>query len=249
MMVFQGWHGPVYAMRIPELHPLSHSPENAWYQLNVEECLPQVMNFEENPTGAEWDPLGALEAAIIISARTTEIICHVFQASETAIYSISRLGSRVCCNLYRLSESEIQGGGTQFSRVAGGFIDIPRDPGGQDTYISFRAGVGARSIAVTSKPWSSKGGSKTSPSFFVIDFDVDCDYDGIDGIRRIIGSNRELRVKSHARNILGKSKDSHLVLEKWNTGEVFFDGFRGTVVVLNKDYKTAHLFSCRRGSK
>lgn len=241
--MFQGWHGPVFAIRIPKLYPLSRSHENTWKQHEIDEDSSQLIHFQDNPTGAEWDPQGDLEVAIRTSARTTEIIRHVFQASETAIYSICRLGSRICCSLHRLIEGGIQGEGTRFTRVAGGFIDIPRNSEEHDAHFSFNAGAGARSVAVTLKPSPSKGWSQTLPSFSVIEFEIDCDYDGRDGVRPIIGSSREFRVKNNTRSVLAKLKGSDLVLERRNIGDVFFDGFRGTVVVLNKDYKEAHIFS------
>lgn len=230
----------MYAIRIPELHSLSRLQENPWFQLNIDQELLQVVQFEDNITEAEWDPQDDLD-----SAGTMEIVCNLFQASETAIYSISQLGTRVCCSLYKLTESGNHEG-AQFTRVAGGFIDIPIGWGDQDLYLAFRAGGGASSVAATLKHLPSRYGWKTSPSFLAIDFEIDCGYDGADGIRHIKGSSRELNVESHTRNMWGRSKGSDFVLERPNIGTMFFDGFRGTVVVLSKDHKEAHIFSYAR---
>lgn len=170
------------------------------------------------------------------SARTTGNICQIFQASEDAFYMASRVGSRLCCSIYRLTVLDFEGDDVRFMRVAAGFVEFPEYTEDQNAFFSLKTGLDLL--------WSqSKDRSKRPPLFLMVDFDIDCNHDGTDGVKAIIGSSKDLQATSHKRNLLGKNKSSDLLLEKRNIGEVFFDGFRGSVFVLSKDYREAHIFS------
>jgi hypothetical protein len=126
--------------------------------------------------------------------------------------------------------------------VAGGYVvagDVTDDMV-VSRYLSLKTG-GTRSLMMSLK---NTDGSR-DVSFSVIDFEIDCNYDGTQGVKSITGFKRELRLPRGLRSLLGKDRASE-VLDRGVVGEVFFDGFRGTIGLVTKDYKEALLLKCTR---
>jgi hypothetical protein len=139
--------------------------------------------------------------------------------------------------MYRLSVTDR---GVGLRRVAGGFVTIPDNAGGEQ-YVSLKPGAGGRSLAVALKTVEDSG--RKPVSFFVVDFEMDYEYDGMDGVRHIRGVKREIQIDRQVKAVLAKGKALE-VLDNHNIGEIYWDSFRGTVVILGKDYREAHSFHC-----
>jgi hypothetical protein len=96
--------------------------------------------------------------------------------------------------------------------------------------------------------------------FFVVDFEIDCNQDGTDGLQPIRGRKQELLVRGEAQGqrvrfpfttrpvgqLGSKVKGLDQILGRNNMQEVFYDGFRGTVGMVNKEYTEIVLFRTTR---
>ena len=188
-------------------------------------------------------------------ANLMPITGNIFQTTGESFCLISRLGERLYCHLFKrspVSSSErppspqptpVPG----FLHIGTGYIDID----GEDQLgISFLHKTrGTRSLL----GYSGDDGLKRSVHFFVVDFDIDCNQDGTDELQSIRGRKQELLVRGEAQgqssgpSHQARSSSSGLksgpkvrgldnVLGRNNMQEVFYDGFRGTVGMVNKEY-------------
>ena len=176
---------------------------------------------------------------------------NIFQTTGESFCLISRLGERLYCHLFRRSptSSSERPSSPQlipdpgFIHIGTGYIDID----GEDQLgISFLHKTrGTRSLL----GYSGDDGLKRTVHFFVVDFDIDCNQDGTEGLQSIRGRKQELLVRGeaqgqnsgpshHIRSSSSGSKTRGLdhILGRNNMQEVFYDGFRGTVGMVNKEY-------------
>jgi len=239
IMIFQDWKGPVYGVKTPDLVPIPQSPlldpnSPIWHCHN--EPLPlNEIRFVEHITGKIWDPVDSNATANLLPLTGT-----IYQASENAFYLISRLGTRLACCLYRCVNPSSE---LEFLRVAGGYVSFGHTTEDQvpDRYVALKTS-GTRTLVMCLKNVDSL---KKNVTFSVIDFEIDCGYDGSQGVKNITGVKRELQVPRRMRSSLGKARAAE-VLERGEISEVFFDGFRGTIGLVTKDYKEAVLLKCTR---
>jgi hypothetical protein len=107
--------------------------------------------------------------------------------------------------------------------------------------------------------YSGDDGTKRTVHFFVVDFEIDCNQDGADGLQPIRGRKQELLVRGEAQgqsagsghHVRSSSSGSRFrgldqILGRNNMQEVFYDGFRGTVGMVNKEYTEIVLFRTTR---
>lgn len=183
---------------------------------------------------------------------------NIFQTTGESFCLISRLGERLYCHLFRRSPPSSSGPPSTpdpgFAHIGTGYIDIA---GGEEQLgISFLHKTrGTRSLL----GYSGDDGVKRMVHFFVVDFEIDCNQDGADGLQSIRGRKQELLVRGealgqstgpphHVRSASSGSKVKGLdqILGRNNMQEVFYDGFRGTVGMVNKEYTEIVLFRTTR---
>jgi hypothetical protein len=176
---------------------------------------------------------------------------NIFQTTGVSFCLVSRLGERLYCHLFKRSPPPPSEWPSPprltpdpgFTHIGTGYIDI--NQGGEQVGTSFLHKTrGTRSLL----GYSSDDGGNRTVNFFVVDFEIDCNQDGTDGIQLIQGRKQELLVRgeaqgqgsssSHVRSASLGSKVRGLdrLLGRNNMQEVFYDGFRGTVGMVNKEY-------------
>ena len=187
---------------------------------------------------------------------------NIFQTTGESFCLISRLGERLYCHLFRRSPPASSKRPSTlpltpdpgFTHIGTGYIDI--DGGEEQLGISFLHKTrGTRSLL----GYSGDDGTKRMVHFFVVDFEIDCNQDGTDGLQSIRGRKQELLVRGeaqgqssspvhHMRSASSGSKVRGLdqILGRNNMQEVFYDGFRGTVGMVNKEYTEIVLFRATR---
>ena len=199
-------------------------------------------------------PFGHQEEADLVP-----ITGNIFQTTGESFCLISRLGERLYCHLFRRSQptcSEQLSTLTPesgFTHIGTGYVDI----GGEEQLgVSFLHKTrGARSLLV----YPGDDGAKRMVRLVVVDFELDCNQDGTDGLQLIRGRKQELLVRSktqgqgsgsghRGRSASSGSKVRGLdqILGRNNMQEVFYDEFRGTVGMLNKEYTEIVLFRTTR---
>ena len=183
---------------------------------------------------------------------------NIFQTTGESFCLISRQGERLYCHLFRRSppppSNECSGPcltpDPGFNHIGSGYVDI--DGGEEQMGISFLHKTrGTRSLL----GYSGDEGTKRMVHFFIVDFDIDCNQDGTDGLQAIRGRKQELLVRGEAQDpspgsrrhvrsgsLGSKVKGLDQVLGRHNMQEVFYDGFRGTVGMVNKEYSEIVLF-------
>ena len=196
-------------------------------------------------------------------ASLMPITGNIFQTTGESFCLISRLGERLYCHLFRRPPPSSPSNRPStpqstpdpvFAHIGTGHIDI--GGGEEQVGISFLHKTrGTRSLLGYSKD----DGTKRTVHLFVVDFEIDCNQDGTDGLQSIRGRKQELLVRGEAQG-QGTSSGSHIrsassgskvkgidrVLGRNNMQEVFYDGFRGTVGMVNKDYTEIVLFRTTR---
>lgn len=186
---------------------------------------------------------------------------NIFQTTGESFCLISRLGERLYCHLFKRSPPPSEYPSEPpltlhpgFIHIGSGYVDI--DGGEEQLGISFLHKTrGTRSLL----GYSGDDGTKRMVHFFVVDFDIDCNQDGTGGLQTIRGRRQELLVRGetqdqnassrrHARSgsLGSKIKGLDQVLGRNNMQEVFYDGFRGTVGMVNKEYSEIVLFRTTR---
>jgi len=185
---------------------------------------------------------------------------NIFQTTGESFCLISRLGERLYCHLFRRSppsssEEPPPTPDPGFSHIGTGYIDI--DGGEEQLGISFLHKTrGTRSLL----GYSGDDGTKRMVHFFVVDFEIDCNQDGTDGLQSIRGRKQELLVRGEAQgqssspthhirsaaSLGSKVRGLDQILGRNNMQEVFYDGFRGTVGMVNKEYTEIVLFRTTR---
>jgi len=186
---------------------------------------------------------------------------NIFQTTGESFCLISRLGERLYCHLFRRSPPPSERHPTPpsapdpgFSHIGTGYIDI--DGGEEQLGISFLHKTrGTRSLL----GYSGDDATKRMVHFFVVDFEIDCNQDAADRLQPIRGRKQELLVRGEAQgrstspshHIRSSSSGSKVrgldqVLGRNNMQEVFYDGFRGTVGMVNKEYTEIVLFRTTR---
>ena len=194
-------------------------------------------------------------------ANLMPITGNIFQTTGESFCLISRLGERLYCHLFRRSPPPSKQPTTPpltpdpgFTHIGTGYVDI--DGGEEQLGISFLHKTrGTRSLL----GYSGDDGTKRTVHFFVVDFEIDCNQDGTDGLQSIRGRKQELLVRGeahgqsagsshHIRSASSGSKVRGLdqILGRNNMQEVFYDGFRGTVGMVNKEYTEIVLFRTTR---
>ena len=187
---------------------------------------------------------------------------NIFQTTGESFCLTSRLGERLYCYLFRRSPPSSSGLSSPsrlipdpaFTHVGTGYIGI--DSGeGQLGILSLHEIKGTRSLLGYSKG----DGEERAVRFLVSEFEIDCNTDGTDVLQSIQGRKRELLVRGEAQgqssgsshHIWSASSRSKVrgldqILRKNNMREVFYDGFRGTVGIVNKEYTEIVLFRTTR---
>jgi len=195
-------------------------------------------------------------------ASPMPITGNIFQTTEESFCLISRLSERLYCHLFKRSPPPSSERPSPprltpdpgFTHIGTGYIDI--DGVEDQVGISFlRKTRGTRSLL----GYSGDDGAKRTVHLFVVDFEIDCNQDGTDGLQLIQGRKQELLVRgeahpgqgsgsNHTRSASLGSKTRRLdrVLGRNNMQEVFYDGFRGTVGMVNKEYTEIVLFRTTR---
>ena len=186
---------------------------------------------------------------------------NIFQTTGESFCLISRLGERLYCHLFRRSPPSSQPPSAPlsapdpgFSHIGTGYIDI--EGGEEQLGVSFLHKTrGTRSLL----GYSGDDGTKRMVHFFVVDFEIDCNQDVPDGLQSIRGRKQELLVRGEGQG-QGTSPTHHIrsassgwkvrgldqILGRNNMQEVFYDGFRGTVGMVNKEYTEIVLFRATR---
>jgi len=186
---------------------------------------------------------------------------NIFQTTGESFCLISRLGERLYCRLFKRSpppssEWPLPPRSTPdpgFTHIGTGHVDI--DGGEEQVGISFLQKTrGTRSLL----GYSGDDGVKRAVHLFVVDFEIDCNQDGTDGFQLIQGRKQELLVRGEAQgqgpgsshtwsaSLGSKVRRLDRVLGRNNMQEVFYDGFRGTVGMVNKEYTEIVLFRTTR---
>ena len=187
---------------------------------------------------------------------------NIFQTTGESFCLISRQGERLYCHLFTRSRPPGSEGASEplstprpgFIHIGSGYVDI--DGGEEQMGISFLHKTrGTRSLL----GYSGDDGTKRMVFFFIVDFDIDCNQDGTDELQTIQGRKQELLVRgegqdqspSSRRHVRSGSLGSKIkgldhVLGRHNMQEVFYDGFRGTVGMVNKEYSEIVLFRATR---
>jgi hypothetical protein len=234
-------------------------------------------------------------------ANLMPITGNIFQTTGESFCLISRLGERLYCHLFRRSPAPSperppippSTPDPGFTHIGTGYIDI--DGGEEQLGISFLHKTrGTRSLL----GYSGEDRAKRTVHFFIVDFEIDCNQDGTDGLQSIRGRKQELLVRGEAggqgtdssrriwsagsgskvrkldqirgrkqepsvrgeaegqgtdssRHIWSASSGSKVkkldqILGRNNMQEVFYDGFRGTVGMVNKEYTEIVLFRTTR---
>lgn len=196
-------------------------------------------------------------------ANLMPITGNIFQTTGESFCLVSRLGERLYCHLFRRSPPSSEGPRMPlstlcpgFTHTGSGYVDI--DGAEEQLGISFLHKTrGTRSLL----GYTGDDGTKRTVHFFVVDFDIDCNQDGSDGLQSIQGRKQELLVRGelqgsqnssfgsrHIRlsSVGSKVKGVDQILGKDNMQEVFYDGFRGTVGMVNKDYSEIVLLRATR---
>lgn len=186
---------------------------------------------------------------------------NIFRTTGESFCLISTQGERLYCHLFRHSpppsERPLGAPSTShpgFTHIGSGYVDIG---GGEEQMgISFLHKIrGTRSLL----GYSGDDRTRRMVHFFVVDFEIDCNRDDGDGLQTIRGRKQELLVRGEAQDP-GPSSRSHVrsgslgskikgldqVLGRNNMQEVFYDGFRGTVGMVNKEYSEIVLFRTTR---
>ena len=188
---------------------------------------------------------------------------NIFQTTGESFCLISRLGERLCCHVFRRSSppSSSERPSTPpltpdpgFTHIGTGYIDIDGAEGHMGTSFLHKT-RGTRSLL----GYSVDDGTKRMVYFFIADFEIDCNQDGTRGLQSIRGRKQELLVRGEAqgqssgstRHIRPASSGSKVkgleqILGRNNMQEVFYDGFRGTVGMVNKEYTEIVLFRTTR---
>ena len=236
------------------------------YTLDVssEFATPRPFLEDEDPS-LPWTPVNEGPGTTLVhmpfrhqeEANLMPITGNIFQTTGESFCLISRLGERLYCHLFKRSpppssewpSSPQSTPGPGFTHVGTGYIDI--DGGEAQLGTSFlRKTRGTRSLL----GYSGDDGAKQMVHFIVVDFEINCNQDGTDGLQLIRGRKQELLVRgdapgqgsgsSHIRSASLGSKVRGLdrVLGRNNMQEVFYDGFRGTVGMVNKEYTEIVLF-------
>lgn len=186
---------------------------------------------------------------------------NIFQTTGESFCLISRLGERLYCHLFKCAPPTSKGPSelpsaphSKFAHIGSGYVDI--DGGEEQLGISFLHKTrGTRSLL----GYSGGEGTKRMVHFFVVDFDIDCNNDGAGGLQTIRGRKQELLVRGQAQDqspssrrhvrsgsLGSKIKGLDQVLGRSNMQEVFYDGFRGTVGMVNKEYSEIVIFRTTR---
>ena len=197
-------------------------------------------------------------------ANLMPITGNIFQTTGESFCLISKLGERLYCHLFRRSPHPPEGAFEPqstpcpgYTHIGSGYVDI--DGGNEHLGISFLHKTrGTRCLL----GYPGDDGTKRTVYFFVVDFDIDCNQDGTNGPQLIRGRKQELLVRGegqgqssssssgrrHARSgsLGSKVKGIDHALGRNNMQEVFYDGFRGTVGMVNKDYSEIVLFRTTR---
>jgi hypothetical protein len=164
---------------------------------------------------------------------------------------ISRLGERISCHFFRRLPPSSSKGPLEppltpypgFTHVGTGYVDIG---GGQEqlgTPLLYQT-RGTRCLL----GYPADDGTEGTVHLSVVDFEVDCNQDGTDGLQSIRGRKRELLVggemqgPSSSSGPGSKTKGLRHILGRGNAQEVFYDGFRGTIGMMNKEYSEIVLF-------
>jgi len=231
---------------------------------------PSPMTPEDEEPPLPWRPAGGGPGTAPVhmpfrhqeEANLMPITGNIFQTTGESFCLISRLGERLYCHLFRRSppcSSERPSTppltpDPGFTHIGTGYIDI--EGGEEQLGISFLHKTrGTRTLL----GYSGDDGTKRAVHFFVVDFEIDCNQDGTDGLQSIRGRKQELLVRGRAQgqstgssyHILSASSGSKVrgldqILIKNNMQEVFYDGFRGTVGMVNKEYTEIVLFRTTR---
>ena len=187
---------------------------------------------------------------------------NIFQTTGESFCLISRLGERLYCHLFRrssLSSSEQPPTppltpDPGFTHIGTGYVDI--DGGEGHLGISFLHKTrGTRSLL----GYSGDDATKRTVYFFIVDFEIDCNQDETREFQSIRGRKQELLVRGEAQG-QGAGSTHHIwpagsgskvkgldqILGRKNMQEVFYDGFRGTVGMVNKEYTEIVLFRTTR---
>ncbi|KAF9643606.1 hypothetical protein BDM02DRAFT_3191403 [Thelephora ganbajun] len=232
--------------------------------------LPSHLTPEDEDPSSPWRSVkeGPRTALVHMPFRHQEeanlmpITGNIFQTTGESFCLISRLGERLYCHLFRrssLSSSKLHSTTPStpdpgFTHIGTGYIDI--DGGEEQLGISFLHKTrGTRSLL----GYSADDGTKRTVHFFVVDFEIDCGQDGTEGLQSIRGRKQELLVRGEAQGqSSGPSHHNRLastgprirgldqILGRNNMQEVFYDGFRGTVGMVNKEYTEIVLFRTTR---
>jgi hypothetical protein len=225
---------------------------------------PPLEPEDEDPS-VSWRLVGGVTGTKLVYMPFTHeeegnlmpITGNIFQTTGESFCLISRQGERLYCHLFRRSPPPPEtpsGAHPGFIHIGSGYVDI--DGGEEQMGISFLHKTrGTRSLL----GYSGDDGTRRMVHFFVVDFDIDCNRDGTDGLQTIRGRKQELLVRGeaqdsnpnsrrHARSgsLGSKIKGLDQVLGRNNMQEVFYDGFRGTVGMVNKEYSEIVLFRTTR---
>lgn len=194
-------------------------------------------------------------------ANLMPVTGNIFQTTGETFCLISRLGERLYCHLFRRSSSPSKEHSESrfsphpgFTHIGAGHVDI--DGGEEELGVSFLHKTrGTRSLL----GYSTDDETKRRVCFFIVDFEIDFNQDGTDGPQLIQGKKREFLLRgerpgqsSGSRNRVrsdslgSKLKGIDHVLGRNNMQEVFFDAFRGTVGMMNKEYSEIVLFRATR---
>jgi len=243
------------------------------YTLDLSSEFATLQNSPMTPEGEDppvpWTSVSEGPGTILVhmpfrhqeEANLLPITGNIFQTTGESFCLISRLGERLYCHLFRRSQPSPERVSAHplnpdpgFTHIGTGYIDI--DGGEEQLGISFLHKTrGTRSLL----GYSGDDGSKRMVHFFVVDFEIDCNQDGTDGLQLIQGKKQELLVRGelppqnsgsnhHIRSASSGSKIKGLdqILGRNNMQEVFYDGFRGTVGMVNKEYTEIVLFRTTR---
>jgi len=233
--------------------------------------LPSPTAPEDGNPSLPWRPVNEGPATTLVpmpfrhqeEANLMPITGNIFQTTGESFCLISRLGERLYCHLFKRSPPSSKQLSTPpstpdpgFTHIGTGYIDI--DGGEEQLGVSFLHKTrGTRSLL----GYSGDDGAKRSVHFFVVDFEIDCTQDGTDGLQSIRGRKQELLVRGESQGPSTGSRPRHHVrtpslgsrvkgfdqiLGRNNMQEVFYDGFRGTVGMVNKEYTEIVLFRTTR---
>ena len=194
-------------------------------------------------------------------ANLMPITGNIFQTTGESFCLIARQGERLYCHLFKrsLSPSSLESPSPPrstldpgFTHIGTGYIDLYGNE--EQLGIPFLKTRGTRSLL----GYSGDDGAKRIVHFLVVDFEIDCNQDGTDGLQSIQGRKQELLVRGEVQgqgsgssnkrsgSLGSKVRGLDRILGINNMQEVFYDGFRGTVGMVNKEYTEIVLFRTTR---